>query len=232
MDTTQLQAPAEVAPLMARSIPPDSAVAAITVPGRGAVLVEPDVASVRLGVSVVRPTARDAREAAGATMQAILEALRSGGVAPTDLRTTLVGLDAVRDYSSPSGPTVTGYGLTNVVEATVRSVDAVGRLIDAALGAGATSMDGLEFRLADPSAATAEARRRAVADARDRAQTLADEAGVSLGAVLSIVEGSPAAGPPHPMAERMKAMTDAAATPVESGTSEVVVDIAVAFAIA
>ena len=216
---------------MPRSNPPVSEPAGITVPGRGAVLVDPDVASLRLGVSVVRPTARDAREAAAGTMQAILAALRAGGVAAADLRTSLVGLDAVRDYSSAAGPTVTGYQLTNTVEVTVRSIDAVGGLIDAALASGATSMDGLEFRLADPTAALADARRRALADARARAETLAEEAGVSLGAVRSIVEGAPVGGPPHPLAERMHAMSDAA-TPVESGTSEVVVDIVVTFAIA
>lgn len=205
----------------------------IGVPGRGVVAVDPDVAQLRLGVVVIRPTAAAARSTAATTMQAVLGAMADGGVERRDLRTTLVGLDAVRDYSAESGPTITGYQLTNAVEATIRAIATVGELIDAALAAGATSMDGLSFRLSDPSAALDEARRRAVADARQRAVTLAAEAGVELGEVVAIVEGGAVdPGPPRPMAElRMKAMADTS-TPVETGTSEIEVSVSVTFAIA
>ncbi len=205
----------------------------ISVPGRGVVAVDPDVAVLRLGVVIVRPTAAAARSTAATTMQAVLGALADGGVERRDLQTTLVGLDAVRDYSSESGPTITGYQLTNAVEATIRAIATVGELIDAALAAGATSMDGLSFRLSDPSAALDGARRRAVADARQRAATLAAEAGVDLGEVVAIVEGGAVEpGPPWPTAElRMKAMADTS-TPVEAGTSEIEISVSVTFAIA
>ena len=205
----------------------------ITVPGQGSVRVVPDVADLRLGVVSTRPTATDARAAAAATMQAVLDAITAAGVERGDLRTTLVGLDAVRDYSSERGPIVTGYQLTNTVEATIRATDAVGGVIDAALAAGATSMDGLSFRLADPTAALAEARRLAVADARARAETLAAEAGVRLGSVIAIVEGGALPpGPPRPVAAfRAKAEADVA-TPVEAGTSELTIGVMVSFAIA
>ena len=203
----------------------------IMVPGRGAVRAEPDVADVRLGVLTIRPTATDARSAAAATMAAVLAALRAGGVAGRDLRTNLLSLDAVRDYSDGSQP-ITGYQLTNTVEATIRAIDTTGALIDAALAAGATSLDGLTFHVDDPTDALAEARRLAVRDARRRAETLAAEAGVRLGAVVAIVEGGGfAPGPPRPIAVfRAKAEADAS-TPVETGTSELTVDVTVEFAI-
>jgi uncharacterized protein len=205
---------------------------AITVPGEGSVRVAPDIAELRLGVVSIRPTAAAARSAAADAMKAILDALTQAGLGRRDLRTTLVGLDAVRDYSSPSGPTVTGYQLTNTVEATIRRIDAVGGVIDAALAAGATSMDGLSFRLADPTEAMTEARRLAVADARARAETLAAEAGVVLGRVLAIVEGGAwAPGPPRPVAEFLPKAAASAPTPVEGGTSELSVGLTVTFAI-
>jgi hypothetical protein len=205
----------------------------ITVPGRGTVRVDPDVATIRFGAIVVRPTAGDARSAAASTMQAVLDALTARGVDRRDLQTMLVGLDVVREYLPEGGSRVTGYQLTNTLEATVRRIDTVGGLIDAALAAGATSMDGLTFRLADPTEALAEARRRAVADARARAATLADEAGVTLGTVVAITEGGALPpGPPRPMAEtRMKASADVA-TPVEAGANELEIAVTVAFAIA
>jgi uncharacterized protein YggE len=204
----------------------------ITVPGHGAVRVAPDVADVRLGVVTIRPTAGEARSAAATTMDAVLAALRHGGVAPRDLRTTLLTLDAVRDWSDGS-QRITGYQLSNTVEATVRAIDSTGALVDAALGAGATSLDGLTFRLDDPTEALAEARRLAVADARRRAETLASEAGVGIGRVVGIVEGGAVApGPPRPVAMFRAKAEDAAATPVEAGTNELAIDVTVEFEIA
>ena len=205
----------------------------ISVPGHGAVRVEPDVADVRLGVITIRPTATEARSAAATTMTAVLAALRDGGVAGRDLRTNLLSLDAVRDYSDGS-QRITGYQLANAVEATVRAIEATGALVDAALGAGATSLDGLSFRLDDPTDALAEARRLAVMDARRRAETLAAEAGVTLGAVVAIVEGGGGypPGPPRPMALFRATAEADASTPVEAGTSELSIDVTVDFALA
>jgi uncharacterized protein YggE len=205
----------------------------ITVPGRGSVRVEPDVASLRFGVVIVRPTAAEARAAAATTMDGVIAALTGGGVDRRDLRTGLVGLDAVRDYSSGGAPRTTGYQLTNKVETTVRAIDTVGALIDAALAAGATSMDGLEFRVDDPTTALTEARRLAVADARARAETLAAEAGVRLGEVIEIFEGGALLpGPPRPMAAfALKAAADVS-TPVEAGANELEIAVTVTFAIA
>jgi uncharacterized protein YggE len=203
----------------------------IRVPGRGAVRVAPDVADVRLGVVTVRPTAGEARAAAATTMDAILVALRGAGIAGRDLRTTLLGLDAVRDYSD-AGQRITGYQLTNTVEATIRTIDRAGSIVDSALAAGATSLDGLTFRLDDPTGALAEARRLAVVDARQRAETLATEAGVTLGRVVAIVEGDGgASGPPRPLELFAAKAGSAAATPVEAGTSELAVDLTVDVAI-
>jgi uncharacterized protein YggE len=190
------------------------------------------VADLRLGVVSIRPTASAARAVAAETMQAILASLGAGGVERRDLRTALVGLDAVRDYASPADPVVTGYQMTNTVEATIRAIDTVGGVIDAVLAAGATSMDGLAFRVADPTAALAEARRLAVVDARDRAGTLSAEAGVTLGPVVAIVEGGGLVpGPPRPMAEFRMAAQDVA-TPVEAGSAELTITVTVTFAIA
>jgi uncharacterized protein YggE len=204
----------------------------IVVPGHGAVRVEPNVADIRLGVVTVRPTAGEARAVAATAMEAVVGALRDGGVERRDLRTNLLSLDAVRDYSDGS-QRITGYQLSNTVEATIRAIERTGLLIDAALAAGATSLDGLTFRLDDPTDALAEARRLAVADARRRAETLAAEAGVALGRVAGISEGGGfAPGPPRPVAMfRAKAAEADAATPVEAGTSELTIDVTVEFAI-
>ena len=204
---------------------------AIVVPGIGRVTVEPDVASIRLGVAVVRPTATATREDAASVMTAVISALAAAGIERRDLRTALVGLSPVTDYSSERGPQVTGYQLSNAVDITVRNLPTVGAVIDAGLGAGATSLDALGVRIADPSGPATKARGAAVADARRRAETLAEAAGRSLGAVIGIVEGQVPGGPfpPRPMAAM--ALKAEAETPIEGGTQDIVVLIVVTYAL-
>ena len=216
---------------MSRSDSPDNR-HSIVVPGTGRVSVEPDVATLRLGVLVVRQTAAAAREAAAVTMTAVLDALASRGVAKRDLRTALLSLSPLTDYSSDKGPRVTGYQGANAVSVTVRDLALAGALIDAALGAGATSMDGLDFHVDDPSAAEEKARQAAIADARRRAATIAAAAGVTLGAVIGVIEGESGGGPaPYPSARAFALKAEAADTPVEAGSQEIVVNVSVAFAI-
>ena len=81
-----------------------------------------------------------------------------------------------------------GYELSNVVAVTVRDLERLGDVIDGTLKQGATSMDSLEFRLADPAPAEQEARRRAMADARSHADVLAEAAGLSINGVTSVAE--------------------------------------------
>ena len=203
----------------------------ITVPGMGRVTVEPDVASVRLGVSIQRESAGQAREDAANTMNAILEAISSQDVARRDVRAALVTLGPVTDFSE-GGPRIVGYQLFNSVEVTLRDLDRAGALIDAALGAGASTLDSLEFRLEDPSSADDQARKLAMEDARARATTIAAATGEKLGKVVSVTEAERFhGGGPIPLARTM-AMEAKAATPIEAGTQEISVSVSVTFALA
>ncbi len=203
----------------------------ITVPGQGTVIVEPNVASVRLGVNVMADTAGAARETAAVTMKAILDAVLEQGVARTDVRTALVSLNPTMDYSNSKGPRITGYQVQNSVAVTLRELSKTGELIDAALGAGASTLDSLEFHLDDPTSAAERARDEAMSDARARATTIARAAGAQLGDVIAVIEGQPFS-PPMPFpAARMAMKADAASTPVESGTQEITVALSVTFEI-
>jgi uncharacterized protein len=201
----------------------------IVVPGTGRVSAVPDVADLRLGVAVARPKVDAARSEAARIMDAILAAVDAAGVPRRDVRTTLLSIQPRYDYREGRPPTLTGYELANVVEVTIRDLAGLGDVVDTALAAGATSMDGLSFRLADPAPAEREARRLAMADARSRADVLAAEGGLEIDGISDIVEGGPSRPPiPFPKAERMMMAADAA-TPVEGGSLEVEVSLAVTF---
>jgi uncharacterized protein YggE len=211
--------------------PGSSALPVIIVPGLGRIVVEPDVATVRLGVMLVRNTAAAAREAAAATMAAILDAVLAAGVARRDMRTAVLNLSPVTDYTPETGPRVTGYQVANTVSLTVRDLAKAGAVIDAGLGAGATSLDGLDFQLDDPTEAGIAARTAAVEDARRRARTLADAAGVTLGGVIGIVEGERPSMPFPVAGARMAMKAEMADTPVEAGSQEITVSLVVTFAL-
>ena len=201
----------------------------IVVSGTGRVAVQPDVADLRLGVTVAKPTVEAARGEAAATMDAILRAVDGAGVARADVRTAMLSVQPRYDYRDGRAPVLTGYEIANVVKVSVRDLSALGDVIDATLTAGATSMDALSFRLADPRPAEREARRQAMAEARSRADVLAEAAGVTVQGVSDIVEGQPVR-PPGPVAkaERMALAADAG-TPVEAGTLEVAVTVSVTY---
>jgi len=205
----------------------------VTVSGSGRATASPDVAEVRLGVAITRPTAGEAQAAAAAAMAAVLAALRAAGVSDPDLRTEGLSLQPVMDYRGDEGPHLRGYELRNGVVARIRDLRRLPQAIDGAIGAGATSLDGVRFEVADRAAAEAAAREAAVADALAKAAALARAAGAGLGSVLSIAEGGASRPMPFPVARGARLMAaEAAPTPVEAGSSEIVVVLELVVALA
>ena len=201
----------------------------IAVTGTGRVAIEPNLADLRLGVSTTRPTVEAARDESATTMAAILTALHSAGVAQRDVQTSVLSVQPQYDYRDGRSPTLTGYQLANVVAVTVRDIGRVAEAIDGALRAGATSVDSLSFRVADASAPERVARLAAMGAARERADDLAEAAGLTIVGVGDIVEdgGGRPPGPPA-KGERMMLAADVA-TPVEAGSLEVVVHVSVTY---
>jgi uncharacterized protein len=217
-----------MAPSIADPASPDQ-FGRILVTGTGRVPVGPDLADLRLGVSTTRPTVEAARAASAATMTAILAALDRAGVARRDVQTSLLSVQPQYDYRDGRAATLTGYQLADLVGVTVRDVGRVADVIDGALRAGATSLDGLSFRVADASAPEREARLAAMSAARQRADDLARAAGLTIAGVEDIAEDG-AGRPPMPFAkaERMALAADVA-TPVEAGSLEIAVRVSVTY---
>jgi uncharacterized protein YggE len=204
----------------------------IAVSGSGRASTVPDVADVRLGVSVSRKTVAEARATAAEVGASILAALIALGVERSDIRTASLVVQPEYDYKD-GVQQLRGQSVSHQYVVAVRDLDQLGRVVDDGLAAGATTLDGVAFRTADPAAAFAAARVDAFRDARSRAQALATEAGVTLGAVIAIAEADPV-GNPRPLGlgkARMLAAAEAAPTPIEAGEGEVVVGLTVIFAI-
>jgi uncharacterized protein YggE len=121
------------------------------------------------------------------------------------------------------------YNATNNVEVTIRNLDTAGKVLSAATSAGANQLYGLRFEIEDPSPLQAEARQKAVADARSRAERLAQLAGVKLGPAVSISEADGGGGGPVPMFAMAK-MADASA-PVERGELTVTSNVQIVYSL-
>ena len=204
----------------------------ISVSGLGRVTTVPDVADVRVGVTITRVKVRDAQAAAATAMQGVIAALRKAGIADKDIQTTSLSLQPVYDYSSNGNPPrLTGYQIVNAVQATVRKLDTISDVVDGALAAGATTLDGITFRVDDPSAAEAQARDAAMKDARAKADALAKAAGVSITGVSSISEQSGSVPVPVPYYAAGAQADKSASTPIAVGTNEVDVSVGVVYLI-
>jgi uncharacterized protein YggE len=202
----------------------------ITVTGTGRVTLAPDVADLRVGVNITRPTAIAAGNDAAAAMNKVVDAIKKAGVADKDIQTSTLSLQPVYDYTPNGQGKLTGFQVTNIVAITVRDISKVGSLVDASVSAGATSIDGVSFRVDNQTRAEDQARTAAVADARGKANSLAAAAGVTIAGVNSIVEVSSPV--PYPIAYAAGAPAkDAMSTPVQPGTTEIAVLVTVVFRI-
>ena len=200
--------------------------------GSGEVRAEPDIVTVSTGVEVRADSVAEARAGAAEAAGAVIAALRANGVEERDIRTVNFFIYPFYDYRDDT-PRVTGYVVANTVEVTVRDVDGVGELIDAVAAAGgdAVRFDGIYFAHEDPAALTEQARELAIADARAKAEQLAEHSGVTLGKVISVYETSWAAPLVGAGPREEFAAADSVGTSIQPGTSDVTVTVQVVWAI-
>jgi uncharacterized protein YggE len=191
------------------------------------VSVPPDLAEIDGGVTSEAKTAREASEANNAAMGKVLQALKGAGLDEKDFQTSRLSL---QPQSAPnrSGPSaIAGYRASNRVTIRVRDVTKVASVIDTLVGAGANEIGGINFVVSQASKLLDEARERAVADARRKAEIYAKAAGVTLGAPLSISEQGNSAPVPY----RRMAAGMAASAPVAQGEETLAVSVSVSWAI-
>lgn len=216
------------APSVASDQPPEHT---LSVTGSGKVTVVPDMATIQLGVQLERKTAKDARQAGAQAMTKVVAAIRALGIAEKDIATANVSLQPVYSYPNNASPKVRGYQLQNTVSVTVRNLDKVGDVLDNGVTAGATTVDGITFDVADRAAAEAQAREAAVKDAKAKADTLANGLGIRITGVASVSEQVSTPIWYERSAVPMAAAAVDAATPVLPGSTDVTISVSVSFLI-
>jgi uncharacterized protein YggE len=204
----------------------------ITVSGHGEVQVPPDIAYITMGVQTTATTVADARESAAKAADALVSSVKKNGVDAKDVQTSGLYIQPNYEYSSKS-PTLTGYTVTNTVTVKVRKLDNISKILDDAIAAGgdAARLQGLTFSVDDADKAKQDAREKAMADAKARAEQLARLGGVSLGAPVTISETQGSVNPIARDTAGVPTLSGGTSTPVETGTNKVTVDVSVRWAI-
>jgi uncharacterized protein YggE len=202
----------------------------IAVQGTGTIFAKPDMADISVGVDVTRSKLADARTDAATAMNAIVDALHALGINDADIETAYFNVNPTYDYGS-STPRATGFQVTNVVVVHLHNLDLLGDVVDNAIASGATTINGITFRVADPTDIENQARTAAVRDARAHADALAGAAGVTITGVQSISENS--FSYPWPIYGDLGGKTPVAepSTPIIPGNSQITINVTIVYTI-
>ena len=207
----------------------------IWVTGTGEVTVVPDIATLRLGIAAEAATVVEAQSQAVEAMDKVMSALTDNDVAEKDIQTQYFNIRQVTKWDRvKEEETVIGYRVTNMVTAKIREVDKAGTIIDAVAEAGGdlTRIDSISFSVDEPSAYYEEARQEAMADAKAKAEHLAELGGVSLGKPTYISEGAQIPPPIYRVAiPEAVPMPAPAPTPISPGELEISLTVQVVYAI-
>lgn len=206
----------------------------IWVSGEGKVTVRPDVAILNLGVESQALTVTEAQQKAAEAMTAVVEELDRLGVDEKDIKTQVFSIQPVKRWKDDQ-EILEGYRVTNMVTAKIREVDKTGTVIDAVVQAGGDliRINGISFTVDDPTAYYGEAREKAMADAKAKAQQLANVAGVKLGDPTYISESGTFIPIPYDYYLRgaEAAPVPAPTTPLSPGETEIQLTVQVVYSI-
>jgi hypothetical protein len=204
----------------------------LTVTGSGKVYLTPDIAYITIGVRTEGENAAETVASNNQQAQKVIETLVGQGISEKDIQTTNFSIYPQQEYDAEGKPTgKIKYIVDNSVFVTVRDIAKVGSALDAVVKAGANTISGIQFDVADKTAALSEARKAAVNDAKAKAEELAAAAGVEVGAVQTISEFT--SGGPQPMYDvrASVAMAEAASVPVQPGQMLLTVEVNIVFEI-
>lgn len=221
----------------------------ISVSGTGEVFAVPDVAKVRYTVTTEAKTLAAAQKMASEKTNALLAVVKKAGIADKDVKTEsytsypkyewqearvtclAIGCPPV----TPGKQVLTGFEVSQTTLVTVRAVDTAGVLVDELGKAGATNISGPEFTIDNDDKLKIEARQKAIADAKDKAEQLASDLGVRLVRIVSFNENSGGGMPmPYYRAEMAVANDAGKATPpttFSTGENKITSDVSITYEI-
>ena len=203
-------------------------VESVSVSGSGSVFVEPDTALLSLGVSLREDTAQEARDSVAELTDKLVGSLKNNGVDEKDIKTTNFNLYPEYDYRGDE-QRLLGYRLTHTLSVKVRDLERVGEVLDDAVDAVGNDLQisGISFTVDEPDQFLSEARADAMAQAKAKAEELAELGDRELGRALTISEG--AVSPPPMYYAAFSPLAEADYTSIQTGELELSVNVQVTY---
>ena len=210
---------------------PESQRDTIAISAEGKVTAKPDIAAISIGVQTEKRTVSEAQDENTKRMNAIIEKMKSMGIAAEDIKTTNYNIWPAYDYVN--GRSVErGFTVSQSIDVKVRNLDLTGKVLAAAGELGANQIGGVNFTIDDPEELRQQARLEALDAAKKKAQALAQAAGVKLGKVVGFSESAGGALPIYYKAYAEGMGGGGQTTPdVQPGSQDVEVNVTVTYEI-
>ncbi len=199
------------------------------VSGEGKVSVVPDLAVVNVGVRAQGTTVKTAQDQMNAAINKVADAIKRLGIDPKDIQTTNYSINPDYDYSIQPQK-IRGYTASSTIQIKIRDTEKVNAVLDASTANGANEVYGISFDVSDKTKAENEAREKAVADAKKKAEAASKIAGFKLGRLVNYSENFN--GFPIPIPLRSTAISEDIEPPkpqVEAGSTEVTVNVTLSY---
>ena len=202
--------------------------------GEGKVVAKPDIAKVQLSIVTDALTSKAAQDENSKKSKAVTDYLKKQDIDDKDIKTTGYNIYPQYKYPQYGGqPTITGYQVNQSLEIKIHDLDKVSDILDGVVAAGANQVNQLGFEIDNPEALKADARKKAIEDAKKKADELEDQLGIDLGKIVSFSENT--GGYPIPI--YMKAEVDGrggmggGGPSVPTGENEIVVNVSITYQI-
>jgi len=189
----------------------------------------PDLAIISAGVQTLQPTATAAIEENATRMERVRAALKRAGIADADIQTSSISLNPEYRYAENQPPVLTGYRASNTVNVKFRDLKRSGAILDALVREGANQLNGPSLTLDKPEEAYDEARIKAIAVGRARAEIYARALGMRVVRILSVSEGGASFPGPMPMAYARDSAMAVSKTEIVPGTQDIQVSVSISF---
>lgn len=189
----------------------------------------PDIAIISAGVVTRSASASSALQQAAARMDRVRSALRRAGIQDRDIQTSNISLNPEYRYENNQPPKLNGYSASNQLTVRFRDIANAGRILDALVAEGANQINGPTLTVDNPESALDEARARAVAAGRARAELYARSLGLRVARVVSLSEGGNNSGVIPPAAIMVTARSYERDSKIEAGEQKLAVNLAMTF---
>jgi len=160
-----------------------------TVNGSGVVYAKADIANITVGLKTdTKKTAAEATVDSTEKMNNIIAALQDLGIDEKDIKTTDYSLRPVYNWLEKTGQTLAGYSVSQNVSVKVRDLSQIGDVIAKTTEQGANQIGNVSFTIDDEYELKNQARELAIEKAKEKAEMIADQAGMKLGEVKGVYE--------------------------------------------